>query len=103
MVPDIVINIRFLTPSEGGRTTSLAENFLPYYAAPMLIDGQYFDCRIILNGKGFDLGKHYEFPVAFLHRATAMKEISIGKEISLWEGKIIAKAKITGIMDNRTR
>ena len=101
MMPDVIVNIRFFTQSEGGRATSVTENSLSYYSAPMLIDNQYFDCRIILDGKGIVLGKHYELPITFLCRDDALQRITLGKEVSLWEGKIIAKAEIIDIIDKQ--
>jgi hypothetical protein len=96
MKPDIIINVRFFTPSEGGRTTSVGGRF---YACPLFIDGEGFDCRLLLDGKSIKLGEACDIPVKFLYQDLALKKSAIGKEIFLWEGKIIAKGSIIKFCD----
>lgn len=91
---DAIIEVRFKTPSEGGRKTPITGNM---YSCPLLIDGEGFDCRIWLGNKKIELGKIYDLEVSFLFRSLAKPHLNIGREISLWEGKEIANGKIKGI------
>jgi hypothetical protein len=62
--PDIFIEVRFKTSAEGGRQTPIT---IPahagyYYDCPLFIDGEGFDCRILLKGVTLELGKTYDYP-----------------------------------------
>lgn len=87
MKPDAIIRVRFFLPSEGGRNTPVKGN---YYSCPLFIDGEGFDCRILLSGQQLCLGKTYELPIKFLYPKDALPKLSIGKKIALWEGRCIA-------------
>jgi len=92
MNPDVIIKVRFLTKSEGGRNTPI---FKMPYGCPLIINGRGFDCRFITNQNCiFELGETYEIPIKFLDSSQALMNISEGNEISLWEGKIIANGQI---------
>jgi hypothetical protein len=55
--------------------------FLFYCKKPVLIDE-------------LELGKYYEVPVIFLDRDLALTNLSIGKNIILWEGKEVASGSL---------
>jgi hypothetical protein len=92
---DIIIEVRFKTPSEGGRKSSISGNV---YSCPLLIDGAAFDCRILLGDKRIELGHTYDLEVRFLFRDLALPHLALGRAISLWEGKEIANGKIKAIV-----
>ncbi|WP_303907142.1 hypothetical protein [Thiohalomonas denitrificans] len=96
MKTEAVIRVRFLTPEEGGRKTPIEGE---RYGCPLMLNGQGFDCRFVLDGYAcFELGKSYEIPVKFLNPVLALKELREGTEISLWEGKIIARGVVIKVM-----
>ena len=100
MQPDIYIKVRFKTTEEGGRKTSvkrrldLGPNF---YACPLFIDDKAYDCRLLIGDNEIELGKYYEVPVKFLNIDLALPSLSVGKKITLWEGKEVANGEILRI------
>ncbi len=102
MKPDIYINIRFRTTSEGGRVSSLGHKkprVVDFYACPMIIDDKAYDCRLLIGDQELILGLHYQVPVVFVNRDLALPNLSVGKNITLWEGKEIADGQITRVCD----
>lgn len=97
MKPDIIISVRFLTTSEGGRETPVQGQF---YSCPWFIDGEGFDCRLLLDGRCLDLGVSYEVPVKFLYRDKALPKMQPGAEIHLWEGRNIAKGQVIQVCED---
>ena len=95
MTPDIIIIVRFLATSEGGRETQVQGEF---YSCPLFIDGVGFDCRLLLNGRPLDLGETYEVPVKFLFRDKALPKMKIGAMVHLWEGRNVAEGRVTQIL-----
>ncbi|MDC2860799.1 MULTISPECIES: hypothetical protein [unclassified Delftia] len=95
MNPDAIISVRFLTKNEGGRKTAIQGNF---YGCPLFIDNEAFDCRLLLDGKRLELGEYYEIPIKFLFPEFALPLIQEGMNITLWEGKTVATAKIIKIL-----
>lgn len=100
MEPDIYIKVRFKTSAEGGRKTHLKRKTplgVDFYACPLIIDEKAYDCRLIIGDKEIGLGKHYEILVKFLDVELALPNLSVGKRITLWEGKEIADGEILRI------
>jgi hypothetical protein len=97
MTPDIYIKVRFKLAKEGGRKTSLKRKTLlgpDYYACPLMVDGKAYDCRLLIGDKEIELGKYYEIPVKFLDKDLALSNLSVGKDITLLEGKEIANGQV---------
>jgi hypothetical protein len=99
MKADAIIEIRFKTTSEGGRTMPIGLSKVPFYACPLLANEQAFDCRIFLDGKLLELGKIYELPVKFMNSEFALSLLSVGEHLTLWEGKEVADGKILEIFN----
>ncbi len=100
MKPDVYIKVRFRTSSEGGRKTSIKRKTpfgVDYYACPLIVDGKFYDCRLLVGDNEIELGDHYEVAVTFLNRDSALTNLSIGKKVTLWEGKEVADGTITKI------
>lgn len=100
MKPDVYIKVRFKTNVEGGRKTSLKRKTPlgpDFYACPLVVDGKVYDCRLLLGDGEIELGKYYEIPVKFLDKDAALPNLTIGKSITLWEGKEVAEGEITRI------
>jgi hypothetical protein len=95
MTPDIYINVRLKMPEEGGQKSHI---FGEFYSCPMLIDGEGFDCRLMIKGLELLPGTWLEVPVKFLNRDLAISNLSIGKAVVLWEGKDIADGVVTRII-----
>jgi hypothetical protein len=91
MKPEIILEVSFKTPEEGGRKNPVVG---PQYGCPILIDGEYFDCRMLLDTTQLILGKIYRLPVQFLSPHLVLPKLSIGKVVGLWEGKIIGSGKV---------
>jgi len=96
MKPDAIINVRFLTAAEGGRNAAVEGQF---YACPLFVDNEGFDCRLLLEGRRLELGSTYEVPIKFLYRELALPKLAAGKEVLLWEGRSVAKAQVVKVID----
>lgn len=96
MIPDAVINVRFLTTTEGGRNTAIDGKF---YACPLFVDNEGFDCRLILEGRRLELGSTYVVPIKFLYRELVLPKLKVGKEVLLWEGRNVAKGQVVKIIE----
>ncbi|QVL54712.1 MAG: hypothetical protein KFB95_05165 [Simkaniaceae bacterium] len=102
MKPDIYINVRFRTTSEWGRVSPLGHKksrVADFYACPMIIDDKAYDCRLLIGDQKLIPGLHYKVPVVFVNRDLALPNLSVGKNITLWEGKEIADGQVTRICD----
>lgn len=96
MRPDAIIRVRFKTTSENGRKSAVEGAF---YACPLFIDGQAFDCRLLISGKRLELGEYYEVPVRFLFRDLVISKLAVGKEVVLWEGKDVASGSVVSLSE----
>ncbi len=100
MKPDIYIKVRFKTSAEGGRKSTLRRKAPlgpDFYACPMIVNGNMYDCRLLIGDMEIELGKYYEVPVKFLDKDLTLPNLSIGKQITLWEGKEVAAGTVTKI------
>lgn len=100
MKPDIYIKVRFRTSSEGGRKTPLKRKTPlagDFYACPLIVDDKAYDCRLLIGDKELELGKYYEVPVKFIDKDSALPSLSVGKNITLWEGKEVADGQVIRI------
>ena len=100
MTRDIIISVRFLTTSEGGRATPVQGRF---YSCPLFIDGEGFDCRLLLDDQILDFGVRSEVPVRFLYRDKAMPRMELGAQVHLWEGRNVAEGKIIQVFESGAR
>lgn len=93
MTPDAFFEVRFKTPEEGGRKTSIVGSF---YACPLFIEGEKegFDCRLLLGGKTLELGQSYCVPVKFMNRNLVFSKLKVGANMTFWEGKNIGLGKV---------
>ena len=96
MKPDAIINVRVLTTAEGGRSTAIEGQF---YACPLFVENEGFDCRLLLEGRRLELGTDYEVPVKFLYRELALPKLAAEKEVTLWEGRTVAKGLVVKVID----
>ncbi len=99
MKSDAIIKVRFFTPKENGRTTSIEGQF---YTSPLFFDSEGFDCRLILDGRKLELGITYEVPVKFLYRDLVFQKLAVGKEVLLWEGRYIARDQVVKIINQES-
>ena len=91
MKPDIDIEIRFKKSEEGGRQSPIVGDV---YGCPMIIDGEAFECRLVFENKILQLGVVNEVSVKFMNPDLVLPKLSIGKKITLWEGKEVASGKV---------
>lgn len=94
--PDAIIEVRFKTPDEGGRQGDVTGG--EFYGCPLFVEGEAFDCRLLLSGRTLQLGETYELPVKFLNPGLVLPKLSPGKSVKLWEGKDIATGKVVRLV-----
>jgi hypothetical protein len=97
MKPDAIIRIRFMTTTEGGRQGPIVIGEKPY-GCPLFVEGEAFDCRLLVTAKTLQLGDTYELPVKFLNPDLALPKLSRGKSVKLWEGKDIATGEVVRLV-----
>jgi hypothetical protein len=59
MKADVIIKIRFKTAAEGGRSGPIVITEIPY-GCPLIIDGEAYDCRVLVSAKTIYTGETYE-------------------------------------------
>jgi hypothetical protein len=96
MKPDVIIEVRFKMASEGGRQGDILGG--EFYGCPLFVEGEAFDCRLLLSGRTLQLGETYELPVKFLNPALVLPKLLPGKSVKLWEGKEIATGKVVRLV-----
>jgi len=102
MKADIYIKVRFRTTEEGGRKTFLklkAPMEVDFYACPMKIDDKFYDCRLFIGDREIKLGEHYEVPAIFLDQESVLENLSVGKNIVIWESREVADGQVIRICD----
>ena len=70
---------------------------MDFYACPMIVNGKAYDCRLLIGDQELELGKYYKVPVVFVNKKLVLPNLSIGQNITLWEGKEIADGQVTQI------
>ena len=92
----LILNVRFLRPEEGGRSTDVViRNNI--YGCLLVADGEYFDARLQNRVAHFVLGEQYTAAFKVLTTSAHDDRFQVGKEIQLWEGKVIACGRILSI------
>jgi hypothetical protein len=89
--PEAILEVRFKTTAEGGRQGPV---FAEKFRCPMIINEEFWDCCLFLNGRQLELGETYQVPVAFLSPDVVLPMLSVGKAVKLWDGKDIAEGKV---------
>ncbi len=97
MKPDVIIKVRFKTTAEGGRQGPIVIGEVPH-GCPLIVDGDAFDCRLLVSAQTFNLGETYELPVKFLNPDLALPKLSPGQPLKLWEGKDIATGQVVRLV-----
>jgi len=77
----------------GARTS-----FGNYYGCVLLVHGEAFDCRLILDGQTLQLGRSYELPVALLNPDLVLPMLKQDTAIALWKEKTIAEGKVMKLL-----
>ena len=97
---DALIRVRFLLTKEGGRKRAVDVTLGGEYHATLEIGGIYLDCwfRGDNNPKIYELGEWYNVYIKFLNPSYALQYFSVGKPISLWEGKTVAEGFVEKIL-----
>lgn len=93
--PDLIVQVRFKTPEEGGRTSPVSGGF---YGCPFIVDDEWFDCRLLLSDLRIQPGQTYEVPVKFLNWQLVSCKVYDGKVFALWDGKEVATGKVLRVM-----
>ena len=101
ILPDVIIRVRFRTKAEGGRQNDIIIPDCPehHYGCPLIVEGEAFDCRVLVTSKTFRLGMSYELPIKFINPNLVLPRLSSGTAVKLWEGKEIASGEVVRIVE----
>ena len=92
--PDAIVEVRFMTHEEGGRTEPVDP---AHFSAVFEIDRAYHSGRFLpfLSGGEFmELGRSYEVPVVFVFPELVLHKIFAGKILPIWDGRVVATGKV---------
>ena len=79
MKPDAIIKVRFKTTAEGGRQGPIVIGEKPY-GCPLLVEGEAFDCRMLVNGQTLQLGNTYELPIKFVNLDLVLSSLNFTRQ-----------------------
>jgi hypothetical protein len=96
MNPQFLLSVKFWPSNCGGRKGPVKGE---YYACPLLLGEEAFDCRLLLNGTTLELGSTYEVPAVLLNPEAAHQKILLGTRVRLWEGREVGEAVVVKVFD----
>ncbi len=90
--PDIIAEIQLYPTEAGGRSgPTPADKFGCLFE----IEGEYFDCRLLLEGVGaLSPGQTATVPIMFLRPDLVHGSLTISRRFHLWDGKRIADGQV---------
>lgn len=93
--PDIIARVTMYSSQVCGRSTIPAVR----YGCPLFIEGQGFDCRLLLDqvGHGLEAGVEVEVPIKFLYLDLVRELLRPGVRFTLWEAKNFAEGEIVTV------
>ncbi|WP_412023492.1 hypothetical protein [Burkholderia cepacia] len=93
MQPDIIAKVTMLATGSGGKTSAIPP---VRYGCPLFINGQGFDCRLLLDqvGYGLEPGATAEIPIKFLFFDLVRDLLAPGVQFTLWEMRHFAEGEI---------
>ncbi len=96
--PDIIAKVRLYSKDEGGRNRGLP---LDRFGIPMFFEGEYFDCRLLLDQVGLspEPGSVTIVPIKFLYPELIKPRLSVGKHFKLWEMKFIGEGEVLEVIN----
>ena len=96
MAAEIIARVRLYETRHGDRQgPTPADRF----GCVFEIDGEYFDCRLLLEGVGsLAPGQTATVPIKFLHPDLLAGRLSDSRVFHLWEGKPIAEGEVKQIV-----
>ena len=95
VVPDIVVELRLLPTSRGGRMSPIRRG---EYRAVFGVDGQYFSCRLFVSmPDGMAPGETAHFGVQFLVPQVALPFFGVGTHFTLWDHRTIGRGVVLGV------
>ena len=96
ITPDIEAKVRLFTAQEGGKARGLPPI---QYGCPLVLRGEAFDCRLLLDrlGTGLPLGEARIVPIAFLFPDHIRGKVHEGDHFELWEGKVVGEGEVTRV------
>lgn len=94
--PDIIARVAMFPSNIGGRPVPIPA---VCYRCLLFIDGQGFDCRLLLDqiGHGLAPGDAAEVPIRFLSFDLVKNLLSPGAYFNLWEMRNFAEGEILQI------
>ncbi len=92
MTPDIIAMITLYETEKGGRSGPTPPD---QFGCLVEIDGQHFDCRLILDGVGsLRPGQTAIVPIMFLHPELPLPLLRISRDFRLWDGKVVGNGEV---------
>ena len=96
--PDIIAKVSMLPTDQGGKKKSIPPI---QFGCPIQLDGEGFDCRLLLDqiGKGLAPGETIIVPIKFLYPELARPRLKLGLRFTLYEIGKIGDGEILEILD----
>ncbi len=93
MQPDIIARVTMFAFDKGGKSSAIPPI---RYGCPLFIDGQGFDCRLLVDQVGHELqpGTTEEVPIKFLFFDLVRSRLVPGARFTLWEIRNFAEGEV---------
>lgn len=96
--PDVIVRLHLVRTEDGGRRQTIRSYESHGYGCLLSIDAEYFDCRWLLaEDEILAPGTQHRVAIKFLDRSLVKPRLVVGKNIKMWEGKVIADGHIEEI------
>ncbi|MDR2874528.1 MAG: hypothetical protein LBV44_01180 [Methylobacillus sp.] len=99
MQPDIIAKVTMLIMDKGGKASIPPPIPPTHYGCPMFINGEGFDCRLLLDQveRTLEAGITAEVPIKFLNFNLVKNLLAPGVRFTLWEMRDFAEGEILEI------
>lgn len=95
---DVTVRLHLRRSEDGGRRQPIRPDDAHDYGCLFWIDAEYFDCRWLLaENEVLAPGTQHRVDIKFLNRSLVNPLLAVGKQIKMWEGKVIADGFIEEI------
>ena len=97
VTPDIIARVTMRSADAGGRTVGIPS---VQFRCPLSINGELFDCRLLLNQVGFGLlpGSTADIPIKFLYLNLVQDMLIPGSRFTLWDMGDFADGTILDVL-----
>jgi hypothetical protein len=97
VTPDIIARVTMYPSDAGGKSSAIPP---VQFRCPLSINGELFDCRLLLNQAGVSLlpGCSTDIPIKFLYLDLVRDMLVPGAQFALWDMRNFAEGTILEVV-----